>query len=451
MQLRTELAAAREYLQAVTEQQDAANEELKCANEEVLSSNEELQSTNEQLGTAKEELQSTNEELQTLNEELQTRNTELNQLNNDLTNLLASVRIPILMLGNDLHVRRFNSAAVELLDLKSAIVGRPIRSIDSSLITSDLENLLLEVIAKVTHKEMEIRDRNGRWFSLRLNPYRTADNRIDGVIMALVDIDALKSAHEKLLDYVAAIVDTVRAPLLVFNADLRINTANDAFCQVFRVSKSDTENRLIYELGDGQWNIPELRRLLSEILSGQSVLKNFEVLQNFPVIGRRMMLLNARRLDQKSGAPPMILLSIEDITEWKHIEEVNRWMAAIVESSDDAIIGKDFNGVIISCNQGASRLFGYKVAELIGKPVTMLIPPEFQDEEEKILKRIRSGESIQHYETVRQRKDGSHAGCFPDHLSGQRHSWQNHRRVKNRPRHHGTQACRKNSGRKFPA
>ena len=194
--LRAELAAAREYLQAIIEQQDAGNEELKCANEEVLSSNEELQSTNEQLGTAKEELQSTNEELQTLNEELQTRNTELNQLNNDLSNLLGSVRIPILMLNNDLRVRRFNPAANELLHLKPAVIGRPIHSIDLPIVVRNLENSLLEVISKVAPKEMEVRGPDGHWYSLRLNPYRTGDNRIDGVIMALVDIDALKHIQE---------------------------------------------------------------------------------------------------------------------------------------------------------------------------------------------------------------------------------------------------------------
>ncbi len=405
-QLRAELIAAREYLQTITEQHDAADEELKCANEEALSSNEELQSTNEQLGTAKEELQSSNEELQTLNEELQTRNTELNQLNNDLTNLLASVKIPILMLGNDLRIRRFNSAAAEFLHLKSFVIGRPIHSIESSVNIRDLEQLLLEVIDKVTHKEMEIRDRNGRWFSLRLHPYRTSDNRIDGVILAMVDIDDLKRAHEKLLDHVAVIVDTVRAPLVVLHSDLRVNIVNDAFCQMFRTSKAETENHLIYELGDGQWNIPELRQLLSEMLSSKSILKDFEVAQNFPAIGRRLMLLNARRLEQKAGMP-MILLSIEDLTEWKQIEEANRWLAAIVESSQDAIIGKDLNGVIISCNNGASRLFGYETEELIGKHVTILIPPERQHEEVEILGRIRRGEQIKNYETVRRRKDGS--------------------------------------------
>ena len=190
--LRTELGAAREYLRGIIEQHDASNEELKCANEEVLSSNEELQSTNEQLGTAKEELQSSNEELQTLNEELQTRNAELNLLNNDLNNLLTSVRIPILMFGSDLRIRRFNAAAGELFQMKPAVLGRPIHSIDLPIGIRDLENLLLEVIDRVVTKELEIRGPDDHWYSLRLNPYRTADNRIDGVMMVLVDIDALK-------------------------------------------------------------------------------------------------------------------------------------------------------------------------------------------------------------------------------------------------------------------
>jgi two-component system, chemotaxis family, CheB/CheR fusion protein len=266
--------------------------------------------------------------------------------------------------------------------------------------------MLLEVIDKVTQKEMEMQDREGRWFSLRLHPYRTSDNRIDGVILAIVDIDDLKRTQEQLLKYVAAIVDTVRAPLLVLHSDLRVNTANDAFYRTFQVSKTETENHLIYELGDNQWDIPELRQLLSGISSGKSVLKDFEITKNFPAIGRRMMLLNARRLEQRGGMP-MILLSIEDITEWRQIEEINRWLAAIVESSQDVIIGEDLNGIIASCNHGAKRLFGYKREELIGKPVTILIPPERQNEESEIPGRIRRGEHIENHETVRRRKDGS--------------------------------------------
>ncbi|MGH7951072.1 MAG: chemotaxis protein CheB, partial [Limisphaerales bacterium] len=217
----------------------------------------------------------------------------------------------------------------------------------------------------------------------------------------------LNEAHEKLLDYAAAIVDTVRSPLLVLRADLQVHKANDAFYKTFRVTAAETENHLIYELGEGQWNLHELQRLFSEILPKKTVLKDFEVAHLFPKIGRRVMLLNARQLEPKKGAPPLILLSIEDVTEFRQIEEVNRWLAAIVESSDDAIIGKDIDGKVISCNRGASKLFGYASEELIGKPVTILIPPERQDEEKTILARIRNDEHIENFQTVRRRKDGS--------------------------------------------
>ncbi|HEY5297544.1 MAG TPA: PAS domain S-box protein [Verrucomicrobiae bacterium] len=208
-------------------------------------------------------------------------------------------------------------------------------------------------------------------------------------------------------DYFAAIAEMTRSPLLVLDFDLHIKMANDAFCEKFQVAKAETENHLIYELNNGQWNIPGLRQLLTEIFSGKSVLKDFEVMHVFPTIGRRMMLLNARRLEQKSGAAPMIFLSIEDITEWKQTEEVNRWLAAIVESSDDAIIGKDLTGKIISCNQGAAEIFGYAPGELVGKSIAVLIAPDRPDEEPKILARIQRGESMEHYETIRRKKDGT--------------------------------------------
>src|SRR5215470_10040179 len=127
--LAQELAATREYLQSVIEQQEAANEELQSSNEEVQSANEELQSINEELETSKEEVQSSNEELATVNEELHNRNTELGQTNNDFINLLASVQLPIVMLGPDLRIRRFTPMAERLFNLIAADVGRPITDI----------------------------------------------------------------------------------------------------------------------------------------------------------------------------------------------------------------------------------------------------------------------------------------------------------------------------------
>jgi two-component system CheB/CheR fusion protein len=188
-QLRQELTNTKEYLQSIIEDQEAAHEELRSAAEEIQSSNEELQSTNEELETAKEELQSTNEELNTVNEELQNRNMQLTQIGNDLLNLLANVNIPILILGNDLRIRRFTPVTEKALGLIPSDVGRPIRDINLRILVPDLENLLLGVIENLTPQAADVKDREGRLYSLRVRPYRTEDNKIDGVVMVFVDMD----------------------------------------------------------------------------------------------------------------------------------------------------------------------------------------------------------------------------------------------------------------------
>lgn len=187
--LKQELQATREYLQSIIEEQEATNEELRAASEEIQSSNEELQSTNEELETAKEELQSSNEELQTLNEELENRNQELAVANNDLMNLLTSVEIPILMLDGNLRIRRFNPIAQRKLNLVAADVGRPLSDINTKLKLDTLDEMVREVLETLEVKEVELRDRQGHLQSLRIRPYRTTDNKIDGAVLVLVDLD----------------------------------------------------------------------------------------------------------------------------------------------------------------------------------------------------------------------------------------------------------------------
>jgi len=210
-QLLQELTATREYLQSVIEEHESSNEELRSANEEIQSSNEELQSTNEELETAKEELQSTNEELNTVNEELQTRNTQLAQAGNDLLNLLSNVNIPIVMLGNDLRIRRFTPVAQRTLSLIPADIGRPISDINLNLEITRLDRLLVEVIETLTPKTMKVRDLGGRAFSLRIRPYRTEDNKIDGVVMVLVDLDSAHTAAADLAEGDAGATPTDQA------------------------------------------------------------------------------------------------------------------------------------------------------------------------------------------------------------------------------------------------
>src|SRR6185369_1423159 len=170
----------------------------------------------------------------------------------------------------------------------------------------------------VSIREREVQDKDGRWYELRARPYVTLDNKVDGVVLMLVDIHALKQGELKIKharDYAEATLRTARDSLVVLRADLRVDKANDAFYKTFKVSPGETEGRLIYEVDGGQWNIPELRTLLEDILPRNSFFNDFEVTHEFERIGRRAMLLNARRLDSEAGAPERILLSIEDITE----------------------------------------------------------------------------------------------------------------------------------------
>jgi two-component system CheB/CheR fusion protein len=194
--LRRELAATQEDLHSIIEEQEASNEELQSSNEEILSANEELQSTNEEMETAREELQATNEELSTINEELQIRNVELTQANNDLQNLIATSEVVMVMVGHDLRIRRITPTAQRVLNLIAGDVGRPLSNIKTNLQIANLESLITGVIDGMTPTESEVQDLQGRWYSMRIRPYCTEDNKIDGAVMVLVDIDAIKRGKE---------------------------------------------------------------------------------------------------------------------------------------------------------------------------------------------------------------------------------------------------------------
>jgi Methylase of chemotaxis methyl-accepting proteins len=315
-QLKQELAATVEYQQSIIEQRETANEELRAANEEIQSSNEELQSMQEEMETAKEELQATNEELTTVNDELRKRNLELIEVNSDLNNLLSGINIPIVILGNDLRIRRITAMAGKVLNLIPTDVGRPLSDIKPNINLPQLEQLILEVINTLAIKEQEVQDRWGRWYSLCIRPYRTLDNKIDGVVLILFDINTVKLNQEQIqisCDY-AAITETIREPFLVLDAELRVKLANRSFYQTFKVSPAETEQQSIFALGDGQWNIPALRALLEKVLPKDTSFSDFKVEHDFPLIGRKVMLLNARRVMGEGKLIPLILLAFEDIT-----------------------------------------------------------------------------------------------------------------------------------------
>jgi two-component system CheB/CheR fusion protein len=313
-QLKRETNQLREQLRSLIEEHETTAEEFKSAHEEVLSANEELQSTNEELETAKEELQSTNEELTTLNEEMQNRNAELGSANNDLLNLLGHVDIPVVMVSNDLRIRRFTPPAQKLLNLLPGDIGRRLGEIRPNLELEDLEALAREAIRRAAAQERQVRTKEGGWQMLHVRPYKTWDNRIEGAVISLQDVDALKRTLDQTREYADTIVESAREPILVLNTKLQVTAANPAFYRAFEVTPEETEGRLIYELGTGQWNIPRLRELLEEIIPRNSRVDDFEMSHDFPHLGPREMLLNARRIELQPGHP-FILLAIEDVTQ----------------------------------------------------------------------------------------------------------------------------------------
>ena len=314
-QLEQELAASRQHLQTLVEEQESTNEVLRSANEEIQSSNEELQSTNEELETAKEELQSTNEELITLNEELKNGNLELSELNNDLTNLLRSVNIPIVMVDRNLRIRRFTPVTQKTLKLISADIGRSITDLRADVDVPELERSFYEVMETLSTKEIEARDRRGHWYRLQIRPYETADKKITGAVMILFDINAAKLENRRndvMISFAEALVETVRNGVLVLDSELKVQKATSFFYQAFRLAPMETEGLSVFEIGDGQWNIPAMRTLLEEMLPQNPRIYDFEVDHEFQRIGRRRIVLNVRRLEGQNAEDSLILISIGD-------------------------------------------------------------------------------------------------------------------------------------------
>lgn len=270
IRLREELDTTRETLRALVEEYEAGSEELRAAYEEIQSSNEELRSTNEELETTKEELQSVNEELVTLNEELETRNAELALAADDLNNVLDSIDIPVVILGPDLVIRSFTRLAAEALRLRPGDEGRPIEELSLGIDMPDLGQLVRKALESLRPVDREVPSRSGSaWYSIRLRPYRTSDDRIDGCVLALVDITERRRAEAERTEahrLAQGVVDTVRECLLILDSDLRVITASRSFYRTFRVEPTDTRGLLVDEIAVGRWNAPTLRGLLERVL-----------------------------------------------------------------------------------------------------------------------------------------------------------------------------------------
>ncbi|MCX9158502.1 PAS domain-containing protein [Niveibacterium sp. 24ML] len=300
-ELERELAYTKENLQATVEEQQSANEEL--------------QSTNEELETSKEELQSVNEEIVTVNAELQAKIDQLARMQNDMKNLLDNISTGAIFLDEHLWIRRFTREATQVFRLVASDVGRPLADINSSIDGVELITLSRQVLETLAPYEAELRCVDGRWYQVRIQPYRTLDNVIDGVVLTFTDITKrvlAERAAELQRQLASGIFNTVREPLVVLDADLSVISASRSFYQAFHVTETETVHRPIYELGNGQWNISALRDLLGSVLEQGQTFENHLVEHDYPVIGPRTMRVNARRVQNEGQQAPQILLAIED-------------------------------------------------------------------------------------------------------------------------------------------
>lgn len=325
----------------------------------------------------------------------------------DLVGILDTIDLPIVAVGRDFTVTRFNRRAATVLGLTPSNIGQSPRNIRVLKNVIDLEELCAQVIFDGAPFRREVRDED-RWFLLRIAPYASSDRQVGGTALTLTNVTAFRASLEQAIyerEYTKTILNAVIGPLVVLDADLRVQTANRAFYEMFQVSREETQGVPLYNLGKHDWITPQQLRTL--LIADNSEFQTLEIEQDFPATGRRTVLLDARRLSREGYPGYMILLALQDITERKKAEAAKIALAAIVESSDDAIISIDLDGIITSWNRGAERIFGYEEKEIIGNPVSLLIPPDRYDEEWVILDRIHRGEPIEHYETIRRRKDGT--------------------------------------------
>jgi len=418
VRLTQDLEQTREYLQSVIEKYEATNEELKSSNEELQSSNEELQSTNEELETAKEELQSANEELTTLNEELSNRNTELIVANNDITNLLSSVSIPIVMLGNDLCIKRFNRMAGKLLNFISADIGRHITHIKPNIEIPNLEELLLKTMDTLNITEKEAQDKEGRWYLLRILPYKTEARKIDGVVLTLVDIDKIKRYAEQSRRLATVVTDSNDA-ITVQDFQGNITAWNRGAEKMYGYSESEALKMNIRDITPEDKR-EETRRFVKAI----EEVKSFET-KRITKDGKILdVWLTVTKLVDDTGKPIAIATTERDITERKkaedEIKQTKEEYETLIKNIPDVVysaLPNDTGTTIAFVSERCQDWTGYHPEDFYKDPKIWLISIHPEDKDKTIEAYMeafkRKGDYIIEYRVVH--KDTGEVRYLSDH------------------------------------
>ena len=375
--LEEELQRLQALHRATVEHHETQAEELQASNEELQAINEELRSSAEELETSKEELQSLNEELRTVNQELKIKIEEQVQANDDIRNLINSTEIGTIFLDRQSHVKLFTPRARDVFTLIPADRGRPLSDINSWLVAPDLQDDIALVLERLERVEREVATRDGRWQLMRILPYRTAEERIDGVVLTFVDIterrrteQALRASEERLRRAIG--IETVG--VLFFTSTGVVIDANEAFLRMTGHDAADLSHRRV------QWQAmipPEERARTGAAL--RQLLDTGRIAPREQLLLRRdgsrwWSLFTATRL-----GPDEAVGFVIDLSEQRRAEELQgseRRLRLILESATDyAIFTTDLGGRIDSWNPGAERMFGYREDQAVGRPIDVLFTP----------------------------------------------------------------------------
>ncbi len=305
-----------------------------------MSANEEFQSTNEELMTSREELQSLNEELTALNTQLQETLERQRSTSNDLQNILDSSGVATLFLDNELNIRFFTPAAKSLFRVIATDIGRPLADLTPLAADRDLLTDARTVLTNSAPVGREVETAGGGWYFRRILPYRTQDNRIDGVVITFADISEIKAAEREVQAaraYSDSIIGTIRQPLVVLDDELRVVSANRSFYQIFERSPGETVGRSLALADEGHSEIPGLPGFLERVRAEPVPVEDYEVEIELPLLGRRFLLLNAREIRDGPRGGRKILLAIDDVTERRHATEA---LKAAKREAEQANLGK---------------------------------------------------------------------------------------------------------------